>query len=180
MAGGPARGAFLPPVESSLEKIPDGDVAELIDAAAKTGKRVYLLTTARGGIVGLRGGAGVAKAAIQKSNVLGGALLLHPNLSLGSPEPGLRRPSTIRVRRRRAAGVHPPARAIAVALGVSRRRSERIGKRRARRSSRACSLTCATGFIFALTPPRSEMDVANRLAEMLRDSVRTLKRRETR
>ncbi len=78
---------FLPPVESSLDGVPDADVAELVDTAAKTGKRVYLLASARGGIVALRG-ARAWQARTPKSAVLGGALLLHPNLFAGPPELG--------------------------------------------------------------------------------------------
>ena len=45
------------------------------------------LATARGGIVGLRGAQAWQKRN-PKSSALSGALLLHPNLFLGPPEPG--------------------------------------------------------------------------------------------
>ena len=104
---------FLPPLESSLDKIPEGDVAELIDAAAKTGKRVYLLT-ARGGIVGLRGAR-----AWQKRN----QIQRPRRRTAAAPQP-LRRPAGAGQGSRISfdhgadtpAGVHLSARAIAVAL----------------------------------------------------------------
>ena len=162
---------FLPPVESSLEKIPDGDVAELIDAAAKTGKRVYLLTTARGGIVGLRGARAWQKRN-PKSNVLGGALLLHPNLFLGPPEPG------------KEAEYHPVA--AQTRLPVYILQSEQSPWRwRLEATQAELEKDGSKVFTRVLTDVRDrfyfrpdatevEMDVAQRLAQMLRDSIRAL------
>ena len=163
---------FLPPLESSLDKIPEGDVAELIDAAAKTGKRVYLLTTARGGIVGLRGAQAWQKRN-PTSNVLGGALLLHPNLFLGPPEPGEggRVPSEYGANA--VAGVHPPARAIAVALAVGGN-TKGTGERR-RESVHARAHRRARPVLFPSRRDRaSKWMWPTAWPEMLRDSIQTL------
>lgn len=78
---------FLPPLESSLDRVPEEDVVALIDAARATGKRVYLLAAARGAILALRGAHAWLERHPQGGG-LGGAVLLHPNLYLGPPEPG--------------------------------------------------------------------------------------------
>ena len=162
---------FLPPVESSLEKIPDGDVAELIDAAAKTGKRVYLLTTARGGIVGLRGARAWQKRN-PKSNVLGGALLLHPNLFLGPPEPG------------KEAEYHPVAAQTRLPVYILqpeqspwRWRLEATQAELEKDGSKVFTRVLTDvrdRFYFRPDATEVEMDVAQRLAQMLRDSIRAL------
>jgi thiol-disulfide isomerase/thioredoxin len=82
------EGRFLPLLESSLEEIPDSDVAELIAHARRaTGKRVHLAGLARGGLLALRG-AQAHLAREPGSRALGGVVLLHPNLYVGPPEPG--------------------------------------------------------------------------------------------
>jgi thiol-disulfide isomerase/thioredoxin len=78
---------LLPPLESSLEQIPDGDVAGLIDAVRAGGRRVVLLASARAGVLALRG-ARAWQRRHPKDAALLGAVLLHPNLYLGPPEPG--------------------------------------------------------------------------------------------
>jgi thiol-disulfide isomerase/thioredoxin len=78
---------FLPALESSLEQVPDSDIAGLIDAARANGKRVTLLASARAGLLALRG-AQAWQAAHPGASGLDGAILLHPNLYLGPPEPG--------------------------------------------------------------------------------------------
>lgn len=78
---------FLPPLESSLERISGGDVADLIDAASAGRRRVYLVASARAGALALAG-AQVWRERHPDSNALGGAILLHPNLYVGPPEPG--------------------------------------------------------------------------------------------
>jgi len=78
---------FLPPLESSLAKIESEDVADLIDAASAGGRRVYLLASARAGTLALRGAQAWSKRHPQ-GRTLGGAILLHPNLYVGPPEPG--------------------------------------------------------------------------------------------
>ncbi len=162
---------FLPPLESSLDKIPDGDVAELIDAAAKIGKRIYLLTTARGGIVGLRGARAWQKRN-PKSSVLGGALLLHPNLFAGPPEPG------------KEAEYHPIAAQSRLPVSILqpeqspwRWRLEATQAELEKGGSKVFTRVLTDvrdRFYFRPDATEVEIDVAQRLAEMLRDSIRTL------
>lgn len=79
---------LLAPVESSLDKVPDSDIVALIDLARASGKRVYVLASARAGILALRGvRAWQAKYPRQRSG-LAGVILLHPNLFIGRPDPG--------------------------------------------------------------------------------------------
>lgn len=78
---------LLPPLESSLEQIPDGDIAGLIDAARAGGRRVVLLASARAAVLALRG-ARAWQVHHPGDTALAGAILLHPNLYLGPPEPG--------------------------------------------------------------------------------------------
>jgi len=78
---------FLPEVRSSLELIPGADVAKVIAAAAASGKRVYLLSAARGAVPALRG-ARVWQLEHPRDNALAGAILLWPNLYVATPEPG--------------------------------------------------------------------------------------------
>ena len=162
---------FLPPLESSLDKIPDGDVAELIDAAARTGKRVYLLASARGGIVALRG-AKVWQARNPKSAVLGGALLLHPNLFAGPPEPG------------KEAEYHPVAAQTRLPVYILqpeqspwRWRLDATQKELEKGGSKVFTRVLTDvrdRFYFRPDATSVEEDVANRLAGMLRDSIQAL------
>jgi thiol-disulfide isomerase/thioredoxin len=162
---------FLPPLESSLDKIPDGDVAELIDAAAKTGKRVYLFASARGGIVALRG-AKMWQARNPKSAVLGGALLLHPNLFAGPPEPG------------REAEYHPIAAQTRLPVYILqpeqspwRWRLEATQTELEKGGSKVFTRVLTDvrdRFYFRPDATSVEEDVANRLAGMLQDAIRTL------
>jgi len=79
---------FLPPLESSLEALPASDIAELIAAAHRqTGKRIYLAALARGARLALAG-ADAFLARQPNSRALAGAILLHPALYAGPPEPG--------------------------------------------------------------------------------------------
>lgn len=78
---------FLPEVRSSLEKIPAADVAAVIAAATATGKRVTLLTAARGAVPALRG-ARAWRLEHPRDTALAGAILLWPNLYVATPEPG--------------------------------------------------------------------------------------------
>ncbi len=162
---------FLPPLESSLDKIPEGDVAELIDAAARTGKRVYFLATARGGIVGLRG-ARTWQKRNPTSNVLGGALLLHPNLFAGPPEPG------------KEAEYHPVAAQTRLPVYILqpeqspwRWRLEATQAELEKGGSKVFTRVLTDvrdRFYFRPDATEVELDVAQRLAEMLHDSIRTL------
>lgn len=79
---------FLDPLESSLEQVAASDVAELIEHAHRaSGKRVLLLASARAGVLALRG-AQAWHVRHPSGRALAGAILLHPNLFLGPPEPG--------------------------------------------------------------------------------------------
>ncbi len=162
---------FLPPLESSLDNIPDGDVAELIGAAAKTGKRVYLLTTARGGIVGLRGAQAWQKRN-PKSNVLGGALLLHPNLFAGPPEPG-KEAEYHSV----AAQTRLPVYILQPEQSPWRWRLEATQVELEKGGSKVFTRVLTDvrdRFYFRPDATEVELDVAQRLAEMLHDAIRTL------
>ncbi len=162
---------FLPPVESSLDAVPDADVAELIDAAAKTGKRVYLLDSARGGIVALRG-ARAWQVRHPNDKTLGGTLLLHPNLFLGPPEPG------------KEAEYHPVAAQTRLPVYILqpeqspwRWRLEATQKEMEKGGAKVFThvLTDVRDrFYFRPDATEVEIDVAQRLAEMLRDSIQTL------
>lgn len=162
---------FLPPLESSLDNIPDGDVAELVDAAAKTGKRVYILTTARGGIVGLRGARAWQKRN-STSNVLGGALLLHPNLFAGPPEPGKEAEyHSI------AAQTRLPVYILQPEQSPWRWRLEATQAELEKGGSKVFTRVLTDvrdRFYFRPDATEVELDVAQRLAEMLRDSIWTL------
>jgi len=79
---------FLPTLGSSMEKMPAGDVAALIEhARTVTHKRIYLLTAGRGALVALRG-ARAWQLAHPEAPHLGGVILLSPKLYLQTPEPG--------------------------------------------------------------------------------------------
>jgi len=162
---------FLPPLESSLEKVHNADVAQLIGAAAGTGKRVYLLASARGGILALRG-AKAWQAKYPKDTNLGGVLLLHPNLFLGPPEPG------------KEAEYHPvtsqtrlPVYILQPEQSPWRWRLEATRKELEKGDSKVFThvLTDVRDrFYFRPDATSVEEDVANRLAGMLRDSIQTL------
>ncbi len=162
---------FLLPVESSLENVPDSDVAELIETAAVTGKRVHLLASARGGIVALRG-AKAWQAKHPKDKSLGGVLLLHPNLFLGPPEPG------------KEAEYHPvvaqarlPVYILQPEQSPWRWRLEATQAELEKGGSKVFTRVLTDvrdRFYFRPDATRVEEDVANRLAGMLRDSIQTL------
>ena len=78
---------FLPNLESSLAQVPDDDIVALIDAARATGKRVALLAAAHAAALALRG-AHAWQALHPGDRGLRGAILLHPYLYLGPPQPG--------------------------------------------------------------------------------------------
>jgi len=79
---------LLPALRSAMHEIPAGDVAALIEqAAGRSGKRVVLVSAGLGAGPLLRG-ALVWRARHARSDALLGAVLLHPNLYLGTPEPG--------------------------------------------------------------------------------------------
>lgn len=79
---------FLPPLESSLEKVAAEEIAELIEKAhVRTGKQVHLLAAGRAGLLALRG-ARAWQSAHPRGRALAGVVLLHPNLIMGPPAPG--------------------------------------------------------------------------------------------
>lgn len=79
---------FLPEQSSSIDEVESGAIAALIEhAVATTKKTVYLLASGRGAVLALRGAREWQKRHPEQTS-LGGALLLHPNLYEGTPEPG--------------------------------------------------------------------------------------------
>jgi len=162
---------FLLPVESSLENVPESDVVELIEAAARTGKRVYLLASARGGIVALRG-AKAWQAKHPKDRNLGGIVLLHPNLFLGPPEPG------------KEAEYHPIAAQSRLPVYILqpeqspwRWRLEATQAELEKGGSKVFTRVLTDvrdRFYFRPDATSVEEGVANRLAGMLRDSIQAL------
>jgi len=82
------EGRLLPPLESSLEQVPAEDIALLVDAAARTGKRVLVAAAARAGLLALAGTQHWLANHPRTPSVLAGLILLHPNLYVGPPAPG--------------------------------------------------------------------------------------------
>ncbi len=77
---------FLPAVESSIERVPAGAVAALIEAADADPGRVFLLGPGRGALLALRGAR--RWQLDHPGRALGGVLLLSPKLFVTTPEPG--------------------------------------------------------------------------------------------
>jgi len=77
---------FLPVAPSSLEEIPATDVAGLIQAGAKTYRKIILVSSGRGAAVAL-GGAQLWQSQ-HPTRTIAGAVLLFPNLLTASPEAG--------------------------------------------------------------------------------------------
>ena len=79
---------FLPTTQSSLTRIPAGDIAALINAATQqTKKNIYLLTQGRGAIPVLRGVA-LWQEKHPDSKRFVGSLLMSPKFFVETPEPG--------------------------------------------------------------------------------------------
>ncbi|MBI3561146.1 MAG: TlpA family protein disulfide reductase [Gammaproteobacteria bacterium] len=80
---------FLPPANSSMDKIPADAYLHLLTEALATHKSVVVLASGRGGIPLLRG---VRQWQLQNSDTSGlvGAILLSPNLFVETPDPGQR------------------------------------------------------------------------------------------
>ena len=79
---------FLPVQPSSIDAVPTTAIAALIEHAIVTRKKtVYLLASGRGAVLALRGARQWQQRHPEQTS-LGGALLLHPNLYVGTPEPG--------------------------------------------------------------------------------------------
>ena len=80
---------FLPIVASSMERLPDSAVSELITfAAQQTDKDIYLVTSGRGAIPFLRG-ARQWQLLNPGSASLAGVILLSPKFYIETPEPGI-------------------------------------------------------------------------------------------
>lgn len=80
---------FLPIVASSMERLPEAAVSELIQfAIEQTGKHVYLLTSGRGAIPFLRG-ARQWQLQHPGSENLAGAILISSKFYVETPDPGV-------------------------------------------------------------------------------------------
>ncbi len=81
---------FLPPLSSSINKVPAADVARVIEQAVQsTGKRVIVFADGRGAVLALRGVRFWQRAAKNhKTAKLIGAVLLSPSLYVETPPPG--------------------------------------------------------------------------------------------
>lgn len=80
---------FLPIVPSSLDRLPEEAISELIDFAIKqTRKNIYLVTSGRGVIPFLRG-ARQWQLHHPGSTALAGTILLSPKFFVETPDPGV-------------------------------------------------------------------------------------------
>lgn len=76
---------FLPPLPSSLQKIPTEDMLQLVAAVQqRSHKPIYLITEDKGAALGLT----VAAAVSDRQTDIRGAILLSPNFHVATPEPG--------------------------------------------------------------------------------------------
>lgn len=80
---------FLPVASSSMDRIPDADISELIEFAHKqTGKKILPVTTGRGSLPVLKG-ANRWQQKYKNSTALAGVILMSPKFFIETPEPGL-------------------------------------------------------------------------------------------
>ena len=80
---------FLPVASSSMDRIPDTDMSELIEYAyKKTGKKIIPVTTGRGSLPVLKG-ANLWQQKYKNSKALAGVILMSPKFYLETPEPGI-------------------------------------------------------------------------------------------
>ena len=80
---------FLPVASSSMDRIPDADIGELIEFAhKKTGKKIIPVTTGRGSLPVLKG-ANHWQQKYKNSTALAGVILMSPKFFIETPEPGL-------------------------------------------------------------------------------------------
>lgn len=81
---------FLPVASSSMDRIPDSDISELIEYAFKqTGKKIIPVTTGRGSLPVLKG-AQLWQSQYQNSHALTGVILMSPKFFIETPEPGIK------------------------------------------------------------------------------------------
>ncbi len=80
---------FLPVASSSMDRIPDTDISELIEYAyKKTGKKIIPVTTGRGSLPVLKG-ARRWQTQYKNSTALTGVILMSPKFYTETPEPGV-------------------------------------------------------------------------------------------
>lgn len=79
---------FLPVASSSMDRIPDSDISELIEYAfKKTGKKIIPVTTGRGSLPVLKG-TNRWQNKYKNSRALAGVILMSPKFFIETPEPG--------------------------------------------------------------------------------------------
>ena len=79
---------FLPAASSSMDRLPDSDISELIEYAfKKTGKKIIPVTTGRGSLPVLKG-ANRWQNKYKNSHALAGIILMSPKFFIETPEPG--------------------------------------------------------------------------------------------
>ena len=80
---------FLPVASSSMDRIPDTDISELIEYAyKKTGKKIIPVTSGRGSLPVLKG-AYRWQTQYKNSPALAGVILMSPKFYTETPEPGV-------------------------------------------------------------------------------------------
>jgi len=81
---------FLPVASSSMDRIPNTDISELIEYAFKqTGKKIIPVTTGRGSLPVLKG-AKHWQRENKNSHALAGVILMSPKFFVATPEPGIK------------------------------------------------------------------------------------------
>jgi thiol-disulfide isomerase/thioredoxin len=78
---------FLPILQSSMDRIPSVQLADLLQSATRSGKQVYFVTSGRGVIPVLRG-IRLWQQANPNSKQFHGAILLSAKLFVETPDPG--------------------------------------------------------------------------------------------
>ncbi len=78
---------FLPVVQSSMDRIPDAQIADMLSAAASTGKYVYFVTSGRGVVPVLRG-IRLWQQSNSTSSRFHGLIMLSAKLFVETPDPG--------------------------------------------------------------------------------------------
>jgi len=81
---------FLPVASSSMDRIPNTDISELIEYAFKqTGKKIIPVTTGRGSLPVLKG-AKHWQRENKNGHALAGVILMSPKFFVATPEPGIK------------------------------------------------------------------------------------------